>query len=262
MRNGDLGPLHSFLIPHSSFCLTIAASDPTGGAGVQADLRTFERFGIHGLSVLTAITAQNSLGVSGVWPMSAEAIAAQLTALTMGHQFNVVKIGALCSVEAVQIVSEFLRGGNYTVVLDPVVNPTRGMQLTSNDAVRAMRDELFPLATMLTPNIPEAELLLGRKIESFEDMSEAAREMRKLGPKAILLKGGHLDSDAVRDLYFDGEEHWFESQRIDAELHGSGCTLASGIAAGLAQGKDLICSISNAREHVRELLLHSQLEFS
>src|ERR1043165_3772408 len=165
MTNGDADA------PHSSFvfsALTIAASDPTGGAGVQADLRTFEHFGVRGLSVITAITAQNSLGVNGVWPIPCDAIEAQLNALTLDQDIRVIKIGALVSVDAVRVVADFLRDGDYIVILDPVVNPTRGAQLTRDEAVQAMREEIFPLTSLLTPNIPEAELLLDCKIDCFE----------------------------------------------------------------------------------------------
>ncbi len=242
--------------------LTIAASDPTGGAGVQADLKVFQAFGVHGLSAITAVTAQNTRGVSGVWPVSAESLIAQLDSLREDILFSVIKIGALGSREAVEVVTDFIAGRDYTVILDPVIRPTSGRELTGVDAVETMMKRLFPLVTLLTPNIPEAEKLLSRKIASFDEMEEAARSLLALGPKGILLKGGHsIVSDTVQDLFVDGTvarenpASTFSSPRLNGDLHGSGCMLSSAIAALLAHGADMLNAIEQAREfvhHARE----------
>lgn len=242
--------------------LSIAASDPTGGAGIQVDLKVFQAFGVHGLSAITAITAQNTLGVSGVWPVSAESLKAQLNSLREDIPFSVIKIGALGSCEVVEVVAEFVASGEYTVILDPVIWPTRGGKLTAADAVDSMREMLFPFVTLLTPNIPEAELLLGRKITSFDEMEEAARSLLALGPKSVLLKGGHAHfSDSLQDIFVDpasgrgNPATTFSSPRLNGDLHGSGCMLSSAIAALLAHGADMLNAIEQAREfvhHARE----------
>ncbi|MDP4198356.1 MAG: bifunctional hydroxymethylpyrimidine kinase/phosphomethylpyrimidine kinase [Bacteroidota bacterium] len=241
--------------PLSTIALSIAASDPTGGAGIQADLKVLQTFGVHGLSAITAITAQNTLGVRSVWPVPAESLQSQLNALREDIPFSIIKIGALGSREAVEVVVDFVAGGEYTVILDPVIQPTSGRELTSSDAVDMMVNRLFPHVTLLTPNILEAEVLLGRKIASFDEMEDAARSILALGPKSVLLKGGHVNSvDRVQDLFLDHEgATTFSSPRISGDLHGSGCMLSSAIAALLVHDADMLNAIEQAREFVHQV---------
>ncbi len=238
--------------------LTIAGSDCGGGAGIQADLKTFAAHGVHGLSAIAALTAQNTRGVSAVHVPPVAFLRAQLDACFDDFNIHAVKIGMLASREVIACVAAALqRRCPRWVVLDPVMVATSGATLLDADALDALRTHLLPLADVLTPNLPEAELLLGRAIGGRKDMTEAARTLRALGASAVLLKGGHLDgSDSVLDLLDDhGHMHRFEHPRLALEAHGTGCTLAAAVAARLARGEALPAAVAGATDYVHAALL-------
>lgn len=234
--------------------LTVAGSDSGGGAGVQADLKTFSALGCYGMSVICAVTAQNTLGVTGIFPVPPEFVARQIDAVFDDIGADAVKIGMLDSPETVAAVADRLRAhGAARIVLDPVMVAKSGHKLLRDDAVEAVRERLLPLATVLTPNLPEAAILLGRGATpdgpvpfARDDMPEAGRSLLAMGPAAVLMKGGHLADDARADdcLVYkrpDGTvgERWFAHYRVATpNTHGTGCTLSSAIAAHLARGFD------------------------
>jgi hydroxymethylpyrimidine/phosphomethylpyrimidine kinase len=233
--------------------LTVAGSDSGGGAGIQADLKTMLALGVHGMSVLAAVTAQNSLGVQGYWELPAEAVRAQLASVLRDIGVDAVKTGMLASTGLVQTVAGELAGLAVPVVVDPVSVSKHGDPLLSPDALDALRTELLPVATLVTPNLHEAAQLAGVKVEDEADLRRAAEALLALGPRAVLVKGGHLGSgsDAV-DLLWDGAtEHVFRSPRYDnRHTHGTGCTLASAIASRLACGDALPAAVAAAKEYV------------
>lgn len=232
--------------------LTIAGSDSGGGAGIQADLKTFSALGVFGTSALTAITAQNTLGVTAVHEVPPEIVAAQIDAVLTDIGADAVKTGMISSSKIIRVVSAKVREyGISTLVVDPVMVATSGDRLLREDAVDALRTELLPLATVATPNLPEAAVLIGREVSSLEGMREAARAIVGLGVRSVLVKGGHLDGDAV-DVFYDGSTFAeLPARRIaTTSTHGTGCTLASAIAALLARGEPLDSAISNAKVYV------------
>lgn len=219
--------------------LTIAGSDSGGGAGIQADLKAFAAHRVHGLSVIAALTAQNTRGVTAVHVPPLEFLQAQIDACFADFEIHAVKLGMLANAEVIGRVADALETHRPPhVVLDPVMVATSGARLLEESALHAMRTRLIPLATLLTPNIPEAELLLGRRIVTADDAEDAAGALLALGAGAVLLKGGHLDEGArVIDRYFDGvTRDDFIHARLPVDAHGTGCTLASAIAAQLCQG--------------------------
>ncbi|WP_433925709.1 bifunctional hydroxymethylpyrimidine kinase/phosphomethylpyrimidine kinase [Stenotrophomonas nematodicola] len=227
--------------------LTIAGSDSGGGAGIQADLKAFAAHRVHGLSVIAALTAQNTRGVTAVHVPPLEFLQAQIDACFADFEIHAVKLGMLANAEVIGRVADALETHRPPhVVLDPVMVATSGARLLEESALHAMRTRLIPLATLLTPNIPEAELLLGRRIVTADDAEDAAGALLALGAGAVLLKGGHLDEGArVIDRYFDGvTRDDFIHARLPVDAHGTGCTLASAIAAQLCQG----LSVPNACE--------------
>lgn len=232
--------------------MTIAGSDSGGGAGIQADLKTFSALGVFGTSAITAITAQNTLGVTAVFELPIDIIAAQIDAVVSDIGADAVKTGMLSSSEIIRVVAAKVREhGLSTLVVDPVMVATSGDRLLREDAVTALRTELLPLATVATPNLPEAGVLLGREIGSVEQMRDAAREIVGLGARSVLVKGGHLTGDAV-DVFYDGTSFLeLPAPRIDTtSTHGTGCTLASAIAALLARGESLEGAIKGAKAYV------------
>jgi hydroxymethylpyrimidine/phosphomethylpyrimidine kinase len=233
--------------------LTIAGSDSGGGAGIQADLKAMLALGVHGMTVLTAVTAQNSVGVQGYWELPVEAVRAQLASVLDDIGVDAVKTGMLASTSLVQAVAAALSTLDVPVVVDPVSVSKHGDPLLSPDALDAVRAELLPVATVLTPNLPEAAQLSGVSVDSEAGLRRAAEALLALGPRAVLVKGGHLAGgpEAV-DLLWDGEtEHVFRSPRYDnRHTHGTGCTLASAIAAGLARGDPLPAAVAAAKEYV------------
>jgi hydroxymethylpyrimidine/phosphomethylpyrimidine kinase len=231
--------------------LTVAGSDSGGGAGIQADLKTMLALGVHGMSVVTAVTAQNSLGVQGYWELPPEAVAAQLASVLGDIGVDAVKTGMLASAKLVETVVTGLDGVTAPVVVDPVSVSKHGDPLLDADALDAIRSELLPVATLVTPNLPEAAALAGIRVNDESGLRRAADALLALGPRAVLVKGGHLAGDAV-DLLWDGEhERVFRAPRYDnRHTHGTGCTLASAIASRLALGDPLPDAVAAAKEYV------------
>lgn len=240
--------------------LTIAGSDSGGGAGIQADLKTFSALGTYGASVLTAITAQNTLGVTAVFELPTDIIVAQIDAVVTDLRPDVVKTGMIASTEIIGAVAERIRHYRLDrLVVDPVMVAKGGHPLLRPDAVAALREQLLPLALVATPNLPEAEALLGRRIETLDAMRAAARELvQQYGARAVVVKGGHRAGPAV-DVFFDGEKiHELEAERIATQnTHGTGCTFASAIAAYLARGEPLAAAVRQAKQYLTEALRHA-----
>ena len=238
--------------------LSIAGSDSGGGAGIQADLKTFAALGCYGMTAITALTAQNTLGVSAIHGVPADMLKAQLGAVLDDIGVDAVKIGMLHAPEIVRTVAWALRHNPVQrVVLDPVMVATSGDRLIAPETVQVLVDELFPLATVITPNLDEAALLLGRPIGHAEELEGAARELLAMGARAVLLKGGHLPGDEVTDLLVTGTgaAQRLTSPRIESRnTHGTGCTLSSAIAAHLAQGEPLERAVSLARAFILQAI--------
>ncbi|HWK96412.1 MAG TPA: bifunctional hydroxymethylpyrimidine kinase/phosphomethylpyrimidine kinase [Pseudolabrys sp.] len=235
--------------------LTIAGSDSGGGAGIQADLKTFAANGVFGTSVITALTAQNTQGVSAIHDAPLVFIAAQIEAIFVDFDVAAVKIGMLSRAETIRVVAGELRRRNAPhIVLDPVMVATSGDRLLSEDAVAALRTELMPLAEIVTPNLHEAAVLTGKPLAGTEQEMEAqARDIFAFGPRAVLIKGGHGTSDEAVDLLVggDGAVTRVSAKRIDTKnTHGTGCTLSSAIAANLAKGAPLIEAVRAAKDYV------------
>ena len=233
--------------------LTIAGSDSGGGAGIQADLKTFAAHGIHGLSAIAALTAQHTRGVTAVHVPPVAFLRAQIDACFDDFRIGAVKLGMLATVEVIHAVADALeRHKPPAIVLDPVMVATSGATLLADDALDALRSRLLPLATLLTPNIPEAEWLLERVIVNGDDANAALLQLRGLGARAVLLKGGHLDEGQdVIDRYDDGITNaTFRHQRIAIDAHGTGCTLASAVVANLCRGQPLAVACREASDYV------------
>ena len=236
--------------------LTIAGSDCSGGAGIQADIKTMTMNGVYAMSAVTALTDQNTTGVTGIQESSPEFLEMQLDAVFEDIYPDAVKIGMVASGELIRAIADRLRhydAGN--VVIDPVMVSTSGSALMRTDAVNTLVEELLPLATLVTPNIPEAEVLSGRTISTKEDMIEAAKQIGDENHCAVLLKGGHSVNDANDLLYAEGRLTWFQGKRIDnPNTHGTGCTLSSAIASNLAKGFSLEDSVERAKSYISEAL--------
>ncbi len=232
--------------------LTIAGSDSSGGAGIQADIKTITAHKMYAMSAITALTAQNTLGVYGIMEATPSFVAAQLDCIFSDIFPDAVKIGMVSSGDIIKTIVEKL--GQYkaeNIVVDPVMVSTSGSKLLSDTAKDALIEELLPIATVITPNIPEAEVLCGFAIKDENDMIRAARAIGNRFPSAVLVKGGHLVSDAVDLLYADDNLQWFSAERIDnPNTHGTGCTLSSAIACNLAAGNSLDESIKNAKAYL------------
>jgi len=251
---------HSFTLSLFTFMntyirtLTIAGSDSGGGAGIQADLKTFSALGCYGMSVLTALTAQNTKAVTGIFPVSPAFIVEQLKAVLSDIGVDAVKIGMLHSPEIIEQVAITLRAFDVsTIVLDPVMVAKSGDKLLQDEAVDALKTYLLPMASVITPNLPEASVLLGRSVETKADMVPAAADLATLCSGAILVKGGHLTDDDSTDLLYVSadEQHWFPTVRINTEnSHGTGCTLSSAIAAGLAKGLSVVDAVAMAKTYL------------
>ena len=234
--------------------LTIAGSDSGGGAGIQADLRTFHAFGVFGTTAITAITAQNTTGVEAVELVSPEMVRAQVDAVCRDLRPSAAKSGMLGNAAVVRACAAgVVAHGLDRYVLDPVMVATSGDRLLEPEAVAEVRDRLVPLAAVVTPNLPEAALLAGRPVESLDDMRAAARELVRRGAGAALVKGGHGAGEEVVDLLLDGhEERIWRAERIDTpHTHGTGCTLSAAIAAGLAAGAPLVEAVDRALRFTR-----------
>ncbi|WP_327343381.1 bifunctional hydroxymethylpyrimidine kinase/phosphomethylpyrimidine kinase [Streptomyces europaeiscabiei] len=231
--------------------LTVAGSDSGGGAGIQADLKTMLALGVHGMSVVTAVTAQNSLGVQGAWELPVEAVRAQYRSVVDDIGVQAVKTGMLASAELVEAVAELLAATDAPVVVDPVGVSKHGDPLLAASALDSVRTRLLPVATVATPNLDEVAQLTGMRVRSEAGMREAAEALLTYGPRWALIKGGHLSGDAV-DLLTDGsDEHWLRAPRYDnRHTHGTGCTLASAIASHLALGRAVPEAVAAAKEYV------------
>lgn len=232
--------------------LTIAGSDSSGGAGIQADIKTITVHKMYAMSAITALTAQNTTGVTCIMEASPEFVAEQLDCIFTDIYPDSVKIGMVSSSAIIRIIADKLKEyGAGNIVLDPVMVSTSGSKLLSDDAIETLTEALIPCSTIITPNIPEAEVLCGFPIRDEDGMIKAARGISEFYPGAILIKGGHLVSEAVDLLYEDGTIHWHSSERIDnPNTHGTGCTLSSAIACNLAAGCTLDESIKNAKAYL------------
>lgn len=240
--------------------LTIAGSDSGAGAGVQADLKTFAAHGVYGTSAITAITAQNTRGVTGWEAVSPALVVAQIEAVISDIGADAVKTGMLANVAIVQAVAETVRRlGLAVLVVDPVMIAKGGDRLLEQSAVAAIRTRLLPLARVVTPNVPEAEELAGMRITSLDEMTTAARRILELGPRVVLVKGGHLDGDESIDIAADASGIFeFRGPRLATwHTHGTGCTLASAIAANLALGYDARDAIGRARAYLEGAIRHA-----
>ena len=237
--------------------LTIAGSDSGGGAGIQADLKTFAAHGVYGTSALTAITAQNTLGVTAWEPVSTALVVAQIEAVVSDIGADAVKTGMLANGEIVRAVSDAIRRlGLPNLVVDPVMIAKGGDRLLETSAADALRHDLLPIAHVVTPNIPEAEVLSGITIGSLDEMREAGRRIQALGPRVVLVKGGHLEGDESIDIAVTaaGSEDFRAERLLTRHTHGTGCTLASAIAANLALGLDDLEAIGRAKAYVTEAI--------
>ncbi|MCP8307655.1 MAG: bifunctional hydroxymethylpyrimidine kinase/phosphomethylpyrimidine kinase [archaeon] len=237
--------------------LSIAGSDPDGGAGIQADLKTFSALGVYGMTVITSVTAQNTIELKKIHDLPINMIKAQIDALVSDIGIDVVKTGMLHKKEIIEVVSDEIRKQNFPLVIDPVMATKSGATLLELDAKSALIKFLFPLATIVTPNSIEAETISGIKIKTMDDAKEAAKKISELGPKAVVIKGGHAFSDkkALDLLYFDGDFKIFEENRISTKTtHGAGCCFASAIAAELAKGKSIVDAVKHAKDFITKAI--------
>ncbi|MEE1283023.1 MAG: bifunctional hydroxymethylpyrimidine kinase/phosphomethylpyrimidine kinase [Acutalibacteraceae bacterium] len=236
--------------------LTIAGSDSSGGAGIQADIKTMTMNGVYAMSAVTALTAQNTMGVRAIQESTPEFLREQIDSVFEDIYPNAVKIGMVSSSELIRVIAERLKHYKASnIVLDPVMVATSGSALMKDNAVQTLIDDLLPLATLVTPNIPEADVLSGMTIKNKEDMITSAKQIGDNYNCAVLLKGGHSVSDANDLLYSKGELVWFESKRIDnPNTHGTGCTLSSAIASNLAKGFTLTKSVQKAKDYISQAL--------
>jgi hydroxymethylpyrimidine/phosphomethylpyrimidine kinase len=235
--------------------LTIAGSDPSGGAGIQADLKTFHQFGVYGEAVITLLTVQNTVRVSRVEVTPPSLVLEQLAAVLADIPPAAAKTGALGSAEMVEAVACAAADFPFPLVVDPVMVSKHGMSLLPDSAVGAIRALLLPRAFLITPNVPEAEALTGIKILTLEDMRRAACRLREMGARAVLIKGGHLEGDAVDLLCDDGEWREFPAPRVATpHTHGTGCTYSAAITAGLASGLPLAAAVAQAKRFIHEAI--------
>lgn len=239
--------------------LTIAGSDSGGGAGVQADLKTFTVFGVYGMSAITALTAQNTCGVSGIHPVPADFVRQQIEAVATDIGVDAAKTGMLVSADVIRAVASTLRRYGVTrLVVDPVMVAGTGANLLELSARESLLSELLPLALLITPNLHEAEVLTGQQITSVADMREAAHRLHGSGTKAVLIKGGHLSGPASVDVFFDGTDFLeLSAPRLQAQhTHGTGCQLSAAITAGLARGDALVEAVRQAKRFISTAIAH------
>lgn len=257
MPTHALDPTHA-PAPRYLRLLSIAGSDSGGGAGIQADLKTFAALGCYGMTAITALTAQNTRGVSGIHAVPPAFLSAQIDAVAEDIGIDAVKVGMLHAPDIVEVVARAIdRHALAPVVLDPVMVATSGDRLIADETVAVLVRELFPRAALVTPNLDEAAWLVGRRIESVADLDRAAHELLAMGARAVLLKGGHLPGDEVVDLLAQARGPWhrFAAPRIASRnLHGTGCTLSSAIAAHLAMGASLEAAVASGRAFVRSAM--------
>ena len=245
---------------HLKQVLTIAGSDSGGGAGIQADLKAMSANGVFGMSVITAITAQNTRAVTAAYDLPLDLIEAQMEAIFEDFEVSAVKTGMLSSTGIVRLVARKLEALSVeNLVVDPVMISKSGYDLLQPDSIESVKHDLIPLARLVTPNLPEAERLTGRSIRTADDAKAAARAIHKLGPGAVLVKGGHRLDEPATDILFDGSEFTvLPGEYIKtSNTHGTGCTYASAIAAKLALGNDLVEAVRTAKAYVTEAIRHS-----
>jgi hydroxymethylpyrimidine/phosphomethylpyrimidine kinase len=246
-------------------CLTIAGLDPSGGAGIVADIETFTAFGCYATCAISSITFQNTTGVFGAVHQTASTIRGQIEPILQDFQVDALKTGMLPTLEVIEETARIIKDNNLkNLVVDPVVRSTSGYDLIDDEALRSLIENLFPLAVLVTPNLPEAERISGLKIENEADIAHAARIMRNFGAKNVLIKGGHLfENKSAKDakktakdyLFSDGNLQIYEAGFIETDAtHGTGCTLAAAITANLALGKNLIDSVEIAKKYVTEAI--------
>lgn len=245
--------------PVPPVALTIAGSDSGGGAGIQADLKTFAAHGVYGVSAITAVTAQNTLGVRGVQEIEPGLVAAQIDAVAADFPVAAAKTGMLSSAAIIRAVAEAVEAHRLRVVVDPVMVAKSGDRLLRPAAVEALSVELLPRAALLTPNLPEAADLTGLAVEGEQDMRAAGERLLELGAPAVLLKGGHLEGAEILDLFLDGDGVFsFRDPRIRTRAtHGTGCTLSAAVAANLARGQELREAVARARDYLRAAMLRA-----
>lgn len=236
--------------------LSIAGSDSSGGAGIQADIKTMTANGVCAMTAITALTAQNTTGVTGIMEVTPEFLAQQLDSIFTDIRPDAVKIGMVSSSALIQVIAEKLKEYKAeNIVVDPVMVATSGSKLISDDAIETLKTCLMPLSSILTPNIPEAEVLAEMKVETEEEMILAAKKISETFHCAVLCKGGHQLNDANDLLYRDGEYKWFHGKRIqNPNTHGTGCTLSSAIASNLAKGYSMDESVKRAKDYISEAL--------
>ena len=236
--------------------LTIAGSDSSGGAGIQADIKTMISNGVYAMSAITALTAQNTTGVTGIMEATPEFLADQLDNIFTDIYPDAVKIGMVSSSALIETIATKLRQYEAkNIVVDPVMVATSGAKLINDEAIEALKSQLLPMATVLTPNIPEAEILSGCEIKNKQDMEAAAEKLSDLGAAAVLLKGGHSISDADDLLCVEGQKIWIRGRRIhNPNTHGTGCTLSSAIASNLAKGMEMEEAVRKAKEYISKAL--------
>lgn len=231
--------------------LTIAGSDPSGGAGIQADLKTLHQFGVYGMSVVTLLTVQNTQRVSSVDPLDAAYVEQQLRAVLEDIPPRAAKTGALGNEAIIEAVANLARGFSFPLVVDPVMISKHGAPLITDAARQALADKLLPHALLVTPNLHEASALAGIAVTDRGSMEEAARRIAQLGPQAVLVKGGHLTGEALDLLYHEGEITDFPAPRIESKhTHGTGCTYSAAITAGLAQGRSMPEAVRDAKRYI------------
>ena len=243
--------------------LSIAGSDSGGGAGIQADLKTFHEFHCYGATVITAVTSQNTLGVFHIHEIPVNSIVTQLDCVLSDIGFDSIKIGMLFSNEIIQIVAEkLLEYKCQNIVLDPVILSKNNFKLLKDEAFNSLKRNLFPLASIITPNLPEAEILLSRKINSLREMEDAAKDLLLLGPRSVIVKGGHFNNDNKCSdcmAISNGTTvkiKWLESERIMTKnSHGTGCTFSAALAANLAKGLDMDASFHKAKKYISYSLM-------
>ena len=237
--------------------LTIAGSDCSGGAGIQADIKTITAHRMYAMSAITALTAQNTTGVYGVMEATPEFVGQQLDCIFTDIYPDAVKIGMVSNAAIIEVIADkLIEYKAKNIVVDPVMVATSGSKLLNGNAADTLKARLLPLAAIITPNIPEAEVLSGFSIDSRDDMLHAAEDISKMVPGSILIKGGHLTTTSDDLLYTNGKPHWFLSPKINnPNTHGTGCTLSSAIACNLAAGYSLIDSIKNAKDYITGALM-------
>ena len=239
--------------------LTIAGSDSGGGAGIQADLKTITVLGGFGMSAITALTAQNTLGVHGIFDIPPDFVAKQIDVVAHDIGIDAAKTGMLAQGDILQVVIDKIREHHITkLVVDPVMVAKGGALLVRGNIMEILKERLIPLAYVATPNIPEAEVLTGKTIKTKKDMEESACHIYQMGAKHVVIKGGHLDGDAL-DIFFDGRNfHEFHTARIDTpNTHGTGCTFSAALATGLGQGKSVLEAVTLAKNYITEAIRYS-----